>query len=145
LKSRRWNKMSEAFLFPSDKWVKEFCRKLNENKTYEEAAKNWEGDFLFIITPDGSLDREYIFYVDLWHGKCRKAELVGSREEKKTAYIFEGPYSNWKRLIRGELDPIMAIMTKKFKLQGDMSKVVRAVKAAKELVLTASKVPTQFK
>ena len=43
--------------FPSVEWVKEYSQKLNENKSYEEAARTWEGDFLFIITPDEGLDR----------------------------------------------------------------------------------------
>jgi len=51
--------------FPSGEWIKEFCKLVNENKANEEAAKNWEGDFLFIVTPDEGLDKEYVFYVDL--------------------------------------------------------------------------------
>ena len=130
--------------FPSEEWVKEFCKLLNENKEYEEAAKNWEGDFLFIVTPDEGLDKEYVFYVDLWHGKCREARMLKSREEKKAEFIYEGPYSNWKKLIKGEIDPIKGLLTRKFKLKGSMMKVMRATKAAKELVATASKVPTEF-
>ncbi len=130
--------------FPSDEWVKEFCKTLNQNKAYEEAAKTWEGDFLFIITPDEDLDKEYVFYVDLWHGKCREARLLSNREEKRTEYIYEGKYSNWKKLIKGEIDPIKGLLTRKFKLKGNMSKVMRATKAAKELVKTASLVPTDF-
>ena len=57
--------------FPSDEWIKTFKEELNKSKAYEEAAKEWEGDFLFVITPDEELKKEVIFYVDLWHGKCR--------------------------------------------------------------------------
>ncbi len=38
--------------FPSDEWIKAFKDELNKNKTYEEVAKIWEGDFLFVVTPD---------------------------------------------------------------------------------------------
>ncbi len=70
--------------------------------------------------------------------------MVPSREAKRAAFIFEGPYSNWKKLIMGQLDPIHAIMMRKFKLQGDMAKVLRYTKAASELVKTASRIPTEF-
>jgi len=62
--------------FPSDEWINKFKEELNKNKAYEDAAKNWEGDFLFIITPDDGLNEEFTFYVDLWHGKCREALLL---------------------------------------------------------------------
>ena len=132
-------------LFPSEEWIERFKEELNRNKAYEEAAKDWEGDFLFIITPDERLDREYVFYVDLWHGKCREARMVPSRDAKKADFVFEGPYSNWKKLIRGEIDPIGGLLTRKFKLRGSLMKVMRYTKAASELVKTATKVPTEFR
>ncbi len=134
----------EKYKFPSEEWIKAFKEELNKNKAYEEAAKDWEGDFLFIITPDEGLDKEVVFYVDLWHGKCRDAYVVPSRDAKKTEFIYEGSYSNWKKLIKGELDPIQALLMRKFKLKGSMAKVMRYTKAASELVKTASKVPTEF-
>ena len=39
-------------IFPTDEWVNQFKEALNKNTTYAEVAKDWEGDFLFIITPD---------------------------------------------------------------------------------------------
>ena len=48
-------------------------------------------------------------------------------ETKQTAFIYEGPYGNWKKLINKELDPIQSLLTGKFKLKGDMLKVLRAI------------------
>jgi putative sterol carrier protein len=135
----------KKYKFPSDEWIKAYMEELNKNKAYEEAARDWEGDFLFIITPDEELDKEYVFYVDLYHGKCREACMVPSREARKAAYEYEGPYSNWKKLITREIpDPIRALMTGQFKLRGDMARILRCTKAALELVKTAAKIPTEF-
>jgi putative sterol carrier protein len=134
----------EKFKFPSEEWIKAYKEELNKNETYAEAAKDWEGDFLFIVTPDEGLDKEMVFYVDLWHGKCREAYMVPSREAKTAEFVYEGPYSNWKKLIMGQLDPIQSLLMRKFKLKGNMAKIMRYTKAASELVKTASKVPTEF-
>lgn len=130
--------------FPSEEWIKLFKEAVNLNAAYEDAAKNWEGDFLFIVKPGAGLKEEAVFYVDLWHGKCRDASLLRTGETRQTAFVYEGPYGNWAKLIRKEIDPIQGLLTGKFKLKGDMLKVLRAVRAAKELVDTASKVPTEF-
>lgn len=134
----------EKYKFPSEEWIRAFKEELNKNKAYEEAAKDWEGDFLFIVTPDEGLDREMIFYVDLWHGKCRDAYMVPSREAKKAEFVLEGSYSTWKKIIMGQLDPVQALLTRKFKLTGSMAKIMRYAKAATELVKTASRIPTEF-
>ena len=131
-------------MFPSEEWIKLFKDALNSNAAYEDAAKTWEGDFLFVVQPDSTLQNQVVFYVDLWHGKCRDAALLRPDETKQTAFIYEGPYGNWIKLINKELDPIQSLLTGKFKLKGDMLKVLRAVGAAKELVATAGKVPTEF-
>jgi putative sterol carrier protein len=131
-------------IFPSEEWIELFKDSVNANAAYEDAAKTWEGDFLFIVQPDSALKEQAVFYVDLWHGKCREVALLRSGENKETAFIYEGPYANWVRLIKREIDPIQGLLTGKFKLKGDMLKVLRAVRAAKELVDTASRVPTEF-
>ncbi|MGC8998372.1 MAG: SCP2 sterol-binding domain-containing protein [Candidatus Bathyarchaeia archaeon] len=134
----------ERFKFPSEEWIKAYKEELNKNEAYAEAAKDWEGDFLFIVTPDEGLEKEMVFYVDLWHGKCREAYMLPSREAKTAEFVYEGPYSNWKKLIMGQLDPIQSLLMRKFKLKGNMAKIMRYTKAASELVKTASKVPTEF-
>ena len=128
--------------FPSDEWIKNFKDKLNKNKTYEEVAKNWEGDFLLIISPDEKLKDEVVFYVDLWHGKCRDAFMV--TREKNAAFVFRGPYSNWKKVINNELDPLRGLIRGMFIVEGDSKVILDQAKAAQELVNTASKIPTEF-
>jgi putative sterol carrier protein len=130
--------------FPSKEWIELFMEQVNANKNYEEAARTWEGDFLFVIDPDAELKERTAYYVDLWHGKCRGVAPVKPGEEKKSVFVFSGPYGNWKKLITTKGDPIQGLLTGKFKLQGDMAKVLRAVRAAKELVETTGKVPTEF-
>lgn len=130
--------------FPSEEWIELFKDKVNSNPTYAEAAKNWEGDFQFIVTPDEEFDREMIFYVDLWHGKCREVAVLKSREDRRAEFVWQGSYLNWKRLISEQRDPIRDLLTRKFQLKGDMIRIMRAVKAAQELVKTAASVPTEF-
>jgi len=130
--------------FPSEEWIKLFKEEVNKNKAYEDSAKDWEGDFLFVATQDQKLEKEVVFYVDLWHGKCRDAYKVPSRDAKKAEFIYEGPYGNWVKLIKGEIGPIRGLLTRQFKLIGDMAKIMRYTRAASELVATASKVPTEF-
>ena len=130
--------------FPSQEWIEAFREKVNASEAYASAAHDWEGDFLFVVQPEGDLPEEATFYVDLWHGKCRDARLLTSEEIPKAAFTYAGPYSNWVKLIEGEIDPIRGLLTGKFRLRGSMMKVMRYTKAAKLLVQTASEVPTEF-
>jgi putative sterol carrier protein len=128
--------------FPSDEWIQVFKDELNRNANYEKAAKDWEGDFLFVILPDDMLENEVKYYVDLWHGKCRQAYRVEGH--KNTAFTFRGSYLNWKKVIKDELDPVKGFIRGLFEIKGDSIKIIRYVKAAKELINTASRIPTEF-
>ncbi|TXT54390.1 MAG: hypothetical protein BAJATHORv1_70090 [Candidatus Thorarchaeota archaeon] len=130
-------------VFPSPEWIEKYVELLNSNPAYKEAAKTWEGDFIFQIDPDGVIVKEPIrFYLDLWHGDCREGRMA--TEDDDAEFLYQGTYENWKKLLNGEIDPIRGIMSRKFKLKGSMSKVMRATKAASELVATAARVPTKF-
>lgn len=130
--------------FPSEEWITAFMTELNKNAAYEDAAKTWEGDFIFLIKPEGTVTQPLAFYLDLFHGKCREAKMLSSPTERTAAFTYEGTYENWKKLIAKEIDPIKGLMSGKFKLHGNMMKVMRYTRAAKELVNNATLIPTEF-
>ncbi len=131
--------------FPSEEWVKAYMDKLNSNAVYEDSAKNWEGAMTFIVQKDAAFDKDAYIYLDLYHGKCRDGKFSFTEADLPApAYRYIGPYSNWRRLMNKEIDPIQGLLTGKFKLQGDMMKVMRFTKAAKEMVNTTSQVQTEF-
>ncbi len=132
------------YKFGSEKWVKALQEAINASEAYAEAAKTWEGDFYFIVEPGGPIEKEMIMYMDLWHGKCREAAVYEDRSAKTPAFIISAPLSVWRKVIDKKLDPIQGMMTRQMKIQGDMVKIMKAVKAAKELVECTTRVPTEF-
>ena len=130
--------------FPSDAWIKAMMVDLNASNAYLEAAKNWEGDFYFIIEPGGSLEKPVILYMDLFHGKCREAHLVTEPDSESPAFRLSGPVTNWKKVMTKKLDPMQAMMTGQLKLTGPMAIVMRNVRAAKELVESCTRIETDF-
>jgi putative sterol carrier protein len=130
--------------FPSDVWIKALMEELNKSDVYLEAAKNWEGDFYFIVEPGGKLEKQAVLYMDLWHGKCRSAYLVADPETLKPSFRLSGAVANWKRVMTKQMDPMQAMMTGQLKLHGNMVMVMKNVRAAKELVEGCTRVPTDF-
>ena len=133
-----------AIRFPSDEWIKALMVELNHSESYKKAAKTWEGDFYFIATPEGALTQPVILYMDLWHGECREAMAVADESAKKPEFRISAPISVWRKVIEKKLDPIQGMMTGQLKLKGTMMKIMRAPKAAAELVNCCTLVPTEF-
>ncbi|MCP4763046.1 MAG: sterol carrier protein [archaeon] len=126
----------ESVPFPSKKWAEGYKKKLNESQEYADAAKTWEGDIFILIEPDGGATPIQIgANLGLQHGVCTGIEFwVQGQEKPKHDYHMSGPEKNWLLLKDGLLDPIKGMMTGKFKMVGNMSEVMRHVKAAALLV-----------
>ncbi|MCR4406028.1 MAG: SCP2 sterol-binding domain-containing protein [Anaerolineae bacterium] len=133
-----------AIKFATDEWIKALCAQLNANEAYAQAAKDWEGDFYFIVEPEGSLTETIYLYMDLWHGKCREAFATKNPDERNPAYRMSAPMSTWRKVIEKQLDPIQGMMTRKLKLKGDMMRVMKVPKAAIEIVNSCTKIETEF-
>jgi putative sterol carrier protein len=117
---------------------------LNHSHPYAEAAKNWEGDFYFVVEPGGKLNKPVTLYMDLWHGKCRDAFLVENESAKSPVFRMTAPAATWKKVLTKQLDPIVGMMTGQLKLKGNMAMVMKNVRAAKELVESCTRIPTEF-
>ena len=133
-------------MFGTLAWAQAFMEAVNGSAAYEEAAKTWEGDLYFIIEPGGSIKEPGYTYVDLWHGKCRKVDVVtaADKEKYKPEFVLAAAVATWRKVAEKKLDPIQAIVTRQLKLTGNMGKVMRAVKAAQELVNCVTKVQTEY-
>ena len=130
--------------FATDEWAKALLESINQSEAYEQAAKTWEGDFYFVVDAGEQYPEPVYMYIDLWHGKCREAFATADPSAEDPVFRMSGPLENWRRVIEKKLDPLQGILTRQFKLEGDMVKIMRAVKAAQELVNCTALVPTEF-
>jgi putative sterol carrier protein len=133
-------------LFPSDEWLETYRERINASSEYRDAAATWEGDvaFLFEAEPDRNVPDDLWGWLDLWHGECRAARMVTADEGRAAEYVISAPYSRWKEVLAGELDPVKGMMQGKLKLDGDLPTIIRYVRAANQLVLLTMSVPTEF-
>ena len=132
-------------IFPSEEWLKSLEEKLNTDEKYGELAKNWEGDLFFNIEPEGSLKEPLTFYLDLWHGKCRKVEYKpDSSAHPNPAFTLSASYNNITAVLSGKLNPMTAMMTMKLKVQGSMAYMMRNVPVVLDFVRCAQEVTKEI-
>jgi putative sterol carrier protein len=136
--------MPEPVFFATDAWVERLRNEINGSESYRSAARNWEGDFFFIVQPDNNEADPVYMYLDLYHGQCRQAFVPDNPADLQPEYQVRGTLRVWRAITRQELDPIKALVTRQLTLKGNMAKVLRNVKAANELVNCATKFETEF-
>ena len=132
--------------FASQAWFEDFVVQINASDHYREVAADWEGDIAFRIMaePDRGVPRDIYGYLDLWHGTCRGGKVITETEADTAAYTIAAPFSRWKDVVQGDLDPIKGMMQGKLRVRGDLPTIVRYVKAANELVRLTGLVDTEF-
>lgn len=133
-----------ALKFPSDEWIQELSNQLNRSESYEKSAKDWEGDFVFVVEPDAAYDQTAYLFLGLYHGKSTGAVALSSETERPAEFILRAPFGAWRQVIEGKLDAIQGMMTRKLRVEGNMMKVMRYPKAAKEIVSCCALIPTDF-
>ncbi|HKG55121.1 MAG TPA: SCP2 sterol-binding domain-containing protein [Anaerolineales bacterium] len=134
-----------AVIFPSEEWLQGLENQLNSDSRYHDIAKKWEGDLLFLIEPDGNLKERLTFYLDLWHGFCRKAdykpEIVAY---PNPTFTLTASYKDITSILMGKLNPMTAMMTSKLKVKGSMGYMMRNVPTVLDFVRVAQEVTTEI-
>jgi putative sterol carrier protein len=125
-------------------WLEAFGDAINHNQAYKDAASWWEGDMLCVIEPSGPLDHQVRFYLGLYHGDCTGVKLLQPEEDVQPEFTLAGPYDNWVKIAKKELDTIQAVMSGKLRLEGNLAKLMRATRAAQEIVNSLQRVETEF-
>ena len=132
--------------FGTQEWAEAYAKALNANENYKDAAgpkgfppDGWEGDFLFIVE-----EADVLYLGADNHGECTGCRVLKEGEETGAEYEYSGPYDAWEQVLKKELDPIRGLLAGKFKLKGDMAKVLKATRAAAELVNSTTTIDTEF-
>lgn len=140
-----------AITFPDQaaEWVEAYRAVLNDSEEYEEAGAEWgedfDGSFLFEIRPDDAYEGDPVYmYLNLVDGSCRAAEIVEDPEAVDYGFALRGDFSAWRDLIEGKLNPIEAILSGPFDLDGDRVKVMQWSSAGVTMAELASEVDTEF-
>ena len=134
-----------AYHFPSEEYVQAVMDVLNNDEQYAQIARNWEGDILFVIEPDKGVESDDLpmtLYFDLWHGKCREVRIIDPQvgEVPDAVFTLTAPQANYLQVLRGELDPMQAMITRRLKVEGSMAYMLRNVPTVLDFVRCCSSV-----
>lgn len=138
-----------AHRFPSEEWTQAYKDAVNNNGAYRTAGKEWTfGSVAMVISKDPSLgiDDDVGMILDVSEGQCHGTEFVkGMHRVQGAPFIIVAPYSEWKTVITGGLDPIKGMMQGRLKLtKGHLPTMLRFVESSRQLVNSAAQVPTDF-
>jgi len=131
--------------FPSAEWLDGLEEKLNSDEKYAQVAKKWEGDLLFIIEPEGNLEEQLTFHLDLWHGACRSVDYDPDPEKyPEPTFKLTAKYNHITAILMGNLDPMTAMMTNKLKVKGNLGYMMRNVPTVLDFVRCAREVTSDI-
>ena len=176
-------------LYPTEQWLEEYKRELNENNELDEAGAGWGVDFngnmYFVITdiplsettlgelPDEAMEslpeqlqeqladipldtaneliddaiREQMpeksrdllrqveeditedgtiyAFIGLKDGGCEEVDVVSSPDERDVGFRLRGTHETWGGIVKGEVEPIPAVMSGDLAVEGDMQKILQ--------------------
>lgn len=126
-------------------WADSFRDQVNRNVEHRRAASTWEHPVALAVEPSPAVPGGRRLLLDLWRGECRAARVVDEAGSERATFILSAPIEQWKQIFCGRSDPILALMQGRVKLlKGGMFALARNATAAKQLVLSATRVPTFF-
>lgn len=125
-------------------WAAAFRDAIDASVAYRDAAQRWTWPLALVLDAAPALGYagDTAILLDLDRGRCRSASV--STGVVTAPFVVRGEYDAWKQIIRGELDPIMAITRKRLRLKGSLATIMLHARSAKLLVGCAAAVPTSF-
>lgn len=114
--------------FPSKEWCDEAVRLTNADPEAPLAGAGWDADFGLVIEAErGKLERDFAVHVQPQGGRIARYAVLRDKdelEEIEPAYSARAPYSVWKALLLGQLDPVEAVLKRRIQVSGDLQPLI---------------------
>jgi putative sterol carrier protein len=118
--------------FPSKEWCEQAVRLVNEDPERSLAAQGWQGEIGIIVDAEpGKLARAFVVHVvprDARIEKLRVLDDPDDLEELDPAYLARAPYTVWKQLLQGSLDPVEAVLRRRIAVKGDLQQLIERLR-----------------
>lgn len=123
----------------SEDWVKAVIEGLKNDPDYQKKTKGFDSTLQFFLTGvPGSGDMSF-------GGKFPQCDEYWVGKEKEGCdYTIRAEYPLFKDLIEGKISATMALMQKKIKIEGNMSKVMKYVGGVNRMIDVIKGVPTEW-
>src|SRR5919199_1343782 len=130
----------------SQEWADAYKQALNESKVYRQAGKGWKWTVGLVVEaePDKNVPEDQGLFLDLYEGEARDVRAVTGEQARKSDFVISAPYTQWKKVMLKELDPIRGMLQGKLKVKGDLPPIVRYTKASQEMAECTSRVEVEF-
>ena len=135
-------------LYPSQEWCDKWKEALNNDAVVAETGKNWgvdfNGSFLFEITPGSGMEKTHFVFLDAKAGKCLEGRMMDGPGSLNPGFYVTGAYGDFKLVVKGEKDFIEMVVRGALKLKGDMSKIMRNAKFIRAVANSISSFPNEY-
>ncbi|MBZ4421242.1 hypothetical protein [Myxococcus sp. RHSTA-1-4] len=134
--------------FPSKEWLDEAVRLTNEDPECAVAGKGWKGDFGAVVEAEpGKLAKSFVVHVVPGDCRIEKARVLpdpDDLDELEPVYLARAPYSVWKQLLKGTLDPVEAVLKRRISMKGDLQPLIERMKYKGIADRVFAKLQTQY-
>ena len=126
-------------------WADALRTVINDDAAYRAVAGGWCWPVALVLerAPDLGYPDDVAMRLELASGDCLEARALPA-DEADAPFVLRGSYAVWKRIVRGELDAIAAVVKQELALEGRLHTLVMHARWAKALVACAQRVPTEF-
>lgn len=116
-------------LYPSQEWCDEWKAAMNNDPAVARTGKSWgvdfNGNWLFEVTPGSGLENTVYIYLETAAGKCNDARMVDDPSMVDPGFYVTASYADFKPVVKGEKDFLVGVVKGSFKLKGNMAKIMR--------------------
>jgi putative sterol carrier protein len=135
-------------LYPSQAWCDEWKLAINEDEWVAKTGKNWgvdfNGNWLFEVTPGDGLEQTAYIYLEAAAGKCSNAHFLDEPPEEDVGFVVTGSYADFKPVVKGESDFLVGVVKGTFKIQGDRVKLMQNAKFIRAVANSISTFESEF-
>ena len=135
-------------LYPSQEWCDDWKKAINSNPAVAKTGKTWgvdfNGNWLFEVTPGSGLEETVYIFLEAKAGKCTDALMLDDPSTINPGFIVTGPYSEFKLVVKGEKDFLASVVKGAFKLKGDMTKIMRFARFIRAVANSISSFESEY-
>lgn len=126
-------------------WAVAFRDAIVADGAYRRAAAQWVWPVALVLdpAPEWGYPDSVAVELALDRGDC-SAAVIRTVAAVSAPFVLSAPYTTWKQVVLGALDPVVGVTHGKIKVKGSLTTLLMNAGAASALCACARAVPTAF-